>query len=152
MKNSTILLGIIFLALYFGYPKYEDHKFKTQLREHMKKEQVDVSKLKGLPIQGEFENNYPQIEMRFKLTEAKSSDLPAAIKKKLRQEVKALACRNLNELEEHNRHYIKAKTEILEEDKVSIKIVLRDQAGDHISEHTQVLSQCANFDRFKDLA
>ena len=149
MKNYTIPLAIGFLALYFGYPEYQDYKYTKQMREHMQSEHVDIAGMKGLPIKGQFVNNYPSLEMRFKLTEVELADLPLPIKKKMRQEVKVIACRNLRTLEGKSRLYIKTKTKILEEDRVSIRIIVRGKAGKHITEHTQVISKCANFEDYK---
>ena len=151
MRNLIVVLAISFLALYFGYPKYQDYRFTEQVRENMRTETVNIKALEGLPIKAEVDNNYPQIEMRFKFKDVAYDDLNAAIKKTMRQEVKSLACRNLKNIEGQNHQLIKAKTKILEEDKVSIRIIVRGQAGKHITEHTQVLSKCANFAALKQL-
>lgn len=75
--------------------------------EQVQAKHVNITAIKGLSIEGQFVNDYLFLEMRFKLTGIAVADLPLSIKKKIRQGIKVIACRNLSALKGKSRLYIK---------------------------------------------
>lgn len=149
VRSFTILLLIIFLLLYFGYPKYEEYKFVEEIRENMRTEQPETPAITGLPITADVTNDYPNTSIVFYLTDLKYSDLTPALRIKLREEVKKIACRNLEIIRNGGQEYKKAMIKIFEEDHNSMKITVRDRNKEYIADHHQTLSECRNFEDLK---
>lgn len=149
MRNFTIFLVIIFLALYFGYPKYQEYSFIKELRETMRNEAIKTPDLRGLPISAELKNEYPRNLMTLKFVGLKYNDIPASDRAKIREEIKLIPCRNLEVFRGSGEAYLKALAKIFEEDKNSMNIVVRDKDNMLIADHDQIISECTNFESFK---
>ena len=146
MSNSFILLVIIFLSLYFGYPKYEEYQFTEAVREELKTSQIEIPKFDGFPAEANIENDYPRQLMTIRLTDMRYEDIPPALRSEIRKEMEHTVCRSMKKnivfLSEAKHE---AFTKIFHEDQNSIKIVLRDKSNGYIADHTQRLSECSIF-------
>ena len=149
MRSFTILLLVILLLLYFGYPKYEDYRFVEEVRKNMQTRLPETPTIPGLPITADIINEYPATLITFYLTDLKYSDLTPALRIKLREEVKKIACRNLEIIKNGGQEYKKAMIKILEEDHNSMTITVRGQNKEYITDHHQVLSECRSFEDLK---
>lgn len=149
MNHTIILLVIVFLALYFGYPKYEEYRFVEEVREQIRTGHTEMPEFTGLPIKATLTEDYPLTLMTFHLTDLAYHDLSPAIKIQLRKQIKAIPCRNLHVFEEASQAYVKALTQVYEEDNKMMKIMLRDKHDEYIMDHSQLISECSQFSELK---
>ncbi len=148
MRDFTFFLIIIFLALRFGYPAYQDWKLENKIREEMQSAKLPEfpNNVNGLPIKGNAEQQYPNTKITLTLTEVGRGELTTTQLINLSEQVKDIPCRNL-EMFRMSPSYTKvARANVMRDDKISMTIAVRNKNNEVIEQHTQLLSECSNFD------
>lgn len=156
MNIKFVIIGLVIIAaLWFGNEHYSAKKFQEQVRNGLKNIKIDAQmenemKRSGLPLKMDILNHYPKITHYYDIDVLLPSEQAQQIRTQMQQEINEQPCRyinnhpNLTNDTKYHDYYNAYKT-VLEEDNVSMTIIVRDKNKQKIAEATQELAKCSVF-------
>lgn len=153
-----IILLVIFGALYYGYPKYQDKKLAEQIRTELKKPVSSDALMQSSKMPPELkqhliasiENRYPTLHFQVMFKMVNKSDFNKNDIDAMKKLAFTGACQgfygNVSQGSEHQR---KIAAKIIKEDQIKLSYTLKDKMGQVVFEHTDLMSNCYGFSQFE---
>lgn len=149
----TVFLLLIFAALYYGYPKYQDKKVIEQIRTELKKP-ISQSEFMGAAppeianqLNASLVNNYPTLNFTIRLKQINKSDLNKTIINDMKDGGFIGACGGFykNAGKQPNAYAREMLAKVVKEDNVTMSYLVKDKIGKEILTFSRPISDCPNF-------
>lgn len=147
MPIILILIAVIGLGIFWGYPKYEMMQLEDQARQQLQSGQFAALEAKYKPIleRKKIElmilDQYPNIRFYTRWLEDENKKLSA----KSEQNVKNIACDSIESFQNFDYKSRTAVLNVIEEDQVIFHMNVKNKFGMEMLQHQQKLSDCPSF-------
>lgn len=153
--NRVVILLVIFGALYYGYPKYQDKKVTEQIRTGLKTHINNNSLTGEIPpemaqhLNASMSNNYPNLNFKLRFKQFNKTDFNEQIIKDMESAAFIGTCGGFykdfaqTEVNDYSREML---AKVVKEDKISIHYEVKDKMDKKVFEFSRPLSECPNFD------
>ncbi|QNX05807.1 hypothetical protein [Acinetobacter seifertii] len=152
MKNITIVIALLTIFWTWIFPKYQIYNYEKEARDLLKNNFAQEMKQKLLSqpsqkiIKYDVLNHYPDIRIYHDF-QIKAEEIP---KLQEPEEFKINLCNQWNYLTSFDSQKREAFLNVLEKDKVTFHITVKDKFGQEVFYIKQRISECPNFFKIRN--
>ena len=153
MPIILVLIAVIGLGVFWGYPKYQIMQLEDEARTNLKSGGFAQFKANYQPLMQaakvDFDvlDQYPNIRFYMRNTLYEGSTLPAPVQ----VQMQSMPCASIETFKVLEAKARTAMLNVLEEDQITFHIHLKNKLGAELMHHEQKLSQCPNFMTLRQL-
>jgi len=157
MNIKFVVIGLLIIG---GLIFFNDRHYKSELEDQFRQAgqsakvgtRVEVSSLSPYNDRAELlKNEYPHMTVSITLEDFGQSGIPDKVKDEIKQTVQKLACNNLTTGTKDDADLIKSRLNVLEEDGITWTYIVYNHQGEKFYEHTQVVKDCSEFMRLREI-
>ena len=153
MPIMLVLIAVIGLGVFWGYPKYEMMQLEDQARQQLQSGKFAELEAKYQPILQREKveltilDQYPNIRFYTRWLENENKKLSV----KSEQNVKNIACDSVEAFQNFDYKSRTAVLNVIEEDQIVFHMNVKNKFGIDMMQHQQKLSDCSSFARLRAL-
>ena len=151
MPIILVLIGVIGLGVFWGYPQYQLMQLENEMRTNLKSggfsSFVEQAKpvMQAMKLDFSVLDQYPHIRFYMRNTLYTGKDLPDGVTAM----VKTMSCNSIDSFRTMESTARTALLNVLEEDQITFHVSVKNRFGAELATHQQKMAECPNFLQLK---